>query len=123
VEITPKPGRQRQIDKTSNRNIVAMVLVVVGVCVIVSGLVLRTAVPGAVMLGIVALGVVLIVLSVAHLVRALRQFDAQERQDRARRQPGTVELLTVKISVERQDGDSHVVLRSDLHGSHTKPRV
>jgi hypothetical protein len=64
MEITPKPGRQRQIDKTSNRNIVAMVLILVGVCVIVLSVVLRTEMPSDVMLGVVALGVVLIVLPV-----------------------------------------------------------
>lgn len=73
-----------------------MVLVVVGVCVIVSSVVLRTKMPGVVMLGGVALGVVLIVLPVGHLVPVLKQFDAREKKDRVLRQPGTVELLTVE---------------------------
>jgi len=115
MEITPKPGHQRQIDKTSNRNIVAMVLVLAGICVIVLSVVLRTEMPGVVMLGVVALGVVLIVLPAGYLVRALQQFDARERKDRALRQPGTVELLTVETSVERdEDLPDTVVLRSDL---------
>lgn len=73
-----------------------MVLVVVGVCVIVSSVVLRTKMPGVVMLGGVALGVVLIVLPVGYLVPVLKQFDAREKKDRVLRQPGTAELLTVE---------------------------
>jgi putative effector of murein hydrolase LrgA (UPF0299 family) len=79
MEITPRPSRQRQIDKTSNRNIAAMFLIPVGVGVIVLSVVLRTEWPGGVMLGVLGLGILLIVLLVAYLVRVGRQFDARER--------------------------------------------
>ena len=80
-----------------------MLLIPVGLSVIVFGLASRTAMPGVVMLGVVAIGVVLSVLPVLYLVRAVRIDLALEKKDLALREPGTVQLLTVASSLIHDD--------------------
>lgn len=113
MEIAPKP--QNQLNKSVARNVAAMVLTIVGLCAVAGGVATITIASTRVTVGVVALGVVVIVLSVLHLVRAGRLASRLEEVDRALRAPGTVELLTVKTSVERDsDLPDKLVLAANL---------
>jgi hypothetical protein len=115
MEITPNPGYQSEETKTVLRRFAAVALILLGLAVILFGLVSRTVLHGVATLGVVALGVALIVLPVRYLVRAVRIDLALEKKDRALREPGTVELLTMKSwVVHDSDLPDSVGLRSDL---------
>ena len=93
------PDYQRGLDEKANRRILIFsAFLVGGIIAIAVGVVVRTVLPGAVWLGVVALGVVLTVLSVLIPVRWAIIAAARVEKDRALREPGTVQLLTATTS-------------------------
>jgi len=108
-------GYQRRLHQTVwRRATIGIALLAAGPIVIVVGAETRKAMPGAVSLGLVVLGVVVTLLGVLLPVRWAFNYIARVKKERALREPGTVQLLSAAKSKVLWGEDESWKLISDL---------